>query len=103
MRLLVLTRYERLGSSSRVRFYQYYPYLQAQGVKIVTAPFFTDQYVRNLYTGRAVSKADVLSAYLKRLSVLTKVAPFDLLWVEKELLPWVPAWFESLLNVRKIP
>ena len=49
MRILALTRYERLGSSSRVRFYQYFPYLKAQGVEIVNAPFFGDDYVRDLY------------------------------------------------------
>jgi glycosyltransferase involved in cell wall biosynthesis len=103
MRVLVLTRYERLGSSSRVRFYQYYPYLQAQGLDIVTAPFFDDEYVRALYRGQAISKAYVLRAYLKRLSVLSKSTSFDLLWVEKELFPWLPAWFESFLNFIKVP
>jgi glycosyltransferase involved in cell wall biosynthesis len=103
MRILVLTRYERLGSSSRVRFYQYYPYLQAQGVGILTAPFFNDEYVRTLYRGQAISKAEVLRAYLKRLSALTKSNSFDLLWVEKELFPWFPAWFEGFLNLIKVP
>lgn len=98
-----LTRYERLGSSSRVRFYQYYPYLQAHGAEIVTAPFFDDEYVRALYSGQAISKADVLRAYLKRLSHLIKSSSFDLLWVEKELFPWLPAWFESFLHFIKIP
>jgi glycosyltransferase involved in cell wall biosynthesis len=103
MRILALTRYERLGSSSRVRFYQYYPYLQAQGVEIVTAPFFDDEYVRTLYSGQAISKAEVLRAYLKRLSILVKSASFDLLWLEKELFPWVPAWFEVLISALKVP
>ncbi len=103
MRILALTRYERLGSSSRVRFYQYYPYLQAHGVEIVTAPFFEDEYVKALYSGQAISKADVLRAYLKRLSALSRSTSFDLLWVEKELFPWVPAWFEGFLNFIKVP
>jgi glycosyltransferase involved in cell wall biosynthesis len=103
MRVLALTRYERLGSSSRVRFYQYYPYLQARGMDIVTAPFFNDEYVRALYRGQAVSKAEALRAYSKRLSVLIKSTSFDLLWVEKELFPWVPAWMEGLLESINIP
>ena len=103
MRVLTLTRYERLGSSSRVRFYQYYPYLQAQGVEIVTVPFFDDEYVRALYSGQAISRADVLRAYLKRLSDLIKSSSFDLLWVEKELFPLLPAWSEIFLNFIRIP
>lgn len=103
MRVLALTRYERLGSSSRVRFYQYHPYLKAQGVEIVSAPFFSDEYVHGLYTGQAITTTHVLRAYLRRLSVLANSASYDLLWVEKELFPWIPAWFESLLYTLKIP
>jgi glycosyltransferase involved in cell wall biosynthesis len=101
--ILALTRYERLGSSSRVRFYQYYPYLQSQGVEIVTAPFLDDEYVRALYRGQAISKTEVLHSYLRRLSILSQSTSFDLLWVEKELLPWMPAWFENLLRFFKVP
>jgi glycosyltransferase involved in cell wall biosynthesis len=103
MQVLLLTRYERLGSSSRVRFYQYLPYLTAQGMKIVSAPFFDDQYVHNLYSGSRASIQTVLWAYLKRLSVLARSTSFDLLWVEKELFPWMPAWFEALFHTLKIP
>jgi glycosyltransferase involved in cell wall biosynthesis len=103
MQILLLTRYERLGSSSRVRFYQYIPYLTAQGIKIANAPFFDDQYVHNLYLGRRTSVKTILGSYLKRLSVLTRSTSFDLLWVEKELFPWMPAGFEALFHPLKIP
>lgn len=103
MRLLLLTRYEQLGSSSRVRFYQYVPYLTAQGMEIVHAPFFTDEYVRNLYAGKRPALGTILRAYLKRASILARSKSFDALWVEKELFPWFPAVFESLLSRLKIP
>jgi glycosyltransferase involved in cell wall biosynthesis len=103
LRILALTRYEQLGSSSRVRFYQYIPYLTAKGMEIVPAPFFNDDYVRNLYAGRQASPKTALSAYLKRLSILACSASFDLLWVEKELLPWFPAVFETLFQRQHIP
>ncbi len=103
MRILALTRYERLGSSSRVRFYQYFPHLEAQGIEIVNSPFFSDEYVRGLYMGRSVSLQKILYAYLKRLSALVHSARYDLLWVEKELFPWIPAWFETLLHLLRIP
>ena len=103
MRILALTRYERLGSSSRVRFYQYFPYLEEQGIAIVSAPFFSDEYVKSLYAGQSISNGYILRAYFKRLITLAKSASFDLLWVEKELIPWMPAWFEHLLHLFKIP
>jgi glycosyltransferase involved in cell wall biosynthesis len=103
MRILVLTRYERLGSSSRVRFYQYYPYLEAHSVELVSAPFFSDRYVQNLYSGRSISAFKVIQAYVKRFFTLAGSGRFDLLWVEKELFPWLPAWFERLLHFLKIP
>jgi glycosyltransferase involved in cell wall biosynthesis len=103
MRVLLLTRYERLGSSSRVRFYQFLPYLTAHGIEITSAPFFTDEYVRNLYSGQRPSLKTVFGAYFKRLSVLARSKSFDLLWLEKELFPWLPAGFEALLNTLKIP
>jgi glycosyltransferase involved in cell wall biosynthesis len=103
MRILLLTRYEPLGSSSRVRFYQYVPYLTAHGIKIITAPFFTDEYVQGLYAGQRPSLKTVLGAYLKRLSILLSSNSFDALWVEKELFPWLPAGIEAFLNNRRIP
>jgi glycosyltransferase involved in cell wall biosynthesis len=103
MQVLMLTRYERLGSSSRVRFYQYLPYLREQGLEIVAAPFFTDEYVRTLYSGRRASLTNVLGAYLRRLSNLMRGRKFDLLWVEKELFPWLPAGFEDLFHLSGIP
>lgn len=103
MRILALTRYEPLGSSSRVRFYQYIPYLTSYGMEIITAPFFDDGYLRNLYSGERARPGTVLRAYLKRLAVLIRSASFDLLWVEKELLPWLPAWLEDLFRPSRIP
>ena len=103
MKILALTRYERLGSSSRVRFYQYFPYLRTQGVEIISKPFFTDAYIRDLYAGHAPSLKELFSAYFRRLVVLARSSSFDILWVEKELLPMLPAGFEALLRVFKIP
>lgn len=103
MHILTLTRYERLGSSSRVRFYQYFPYLESHGVEITSAPFFNDSYVQSIYTGRTVSPSSVLSAYVKRLVTILRSRRYNLIWVEKELFPWLPAWFEKILEGARIP
>ena len=103
MRILALTRYERLGSSSRVRFYQYFPYLKAHGIEIVSAPFFGDAYVHDLYAGKQISPISVLKAYIERLLTLFSNSKYDLIWLEKELFPWLPAGFEIVLQRFRIP
>src|SRR5206468_909823 len=42
-------------------------------------------------------------AYLKRLRTLLTVLRFDVVWIEYELLPWLPAWPEGLLKSLGIP
>lgn len=103
MRVLLLSRYGRLGASSRVRSYQYLPYLEAQGVHVTVAPLLGDAYVEDLYAGRSKHLGAILCAYLKRLGYLLKSYNFDLLWVEYELLPWLPAWGEVILERLGIP
>ena len=102
MRVLALTRYERLGSSSRVRFYQYVPYLESKGIDIQIASLLPDEYVRDLYEGKRVNIVSIINAYIKRVAWLIRNRTFDLLWVEKEILPWIPAWIEFLFS-SKLP
>lgn len=104
MRVLVLTRYDRLGASSRVRFLQYLPYLKARGFSIQVAPLLDDDYVRGLYGGRRKHYADILRAYRERIRLLRQSrSRFDLVWIEKELFPWLPAWGERWLNRLGVP
>jgi glycosyltransferase involved in cell wall biosynthesis len=101
-KVLFLSRYARLGSSSRLRLYQYLPYLRDAGVDVTLAPLFGDDYVRGLYGGK-VAKLSVLKAYVARLGIMFRADRFDAVWVEKEMLPWVPAWLELGLFPAKVP
>ena len=103
MKILVLTRYDFLGASSRLRFFQYAKYLQRNGWSIDICPLFDNDYVENFYaTGRKkISK--IFTCYLRRLFILFKAKHFDLLWIEKELFPMLPATIERFLNAMRIP
>lgn len=103
MRVLLLSRYGCLGASSRLRSYQYIPYLTAQGVDVTIAPLLGDEYLKNLYEGRSKPWKAILLAYVRRLVCLLKVRNFDLIWIEYELLPWFPGWLETLLFSLDIP
>jgi glycosyltransferase involved in cell wall biosynthesis len=47
--VLVLTRYGNLGASSRVRFRQYFSFLEEAGYEIRNRPFFSDSYLQKRY------------------------------------------------------
>ncbi len=94
LHVLLLSRYGRTGASSRLRFLQYLPGLDEYDIDIHPAPFLDDVYLRELYGGRRPSMARVLSFYSERLRQLVSAGDFDAIWIEKEVLPWVPQWVE---------
>ena len=98
----MLSRYGRLGASSRVRFYQYLPWLEAAGISITAAPLFSDAYVRGLQQNTK-NIFEAMRAYASRVRALLGSRKFDLLWIEKEALPWLPAWLEKMLLSGAVP
>ncbi len=97
MKILLLSRYDRMGASSRLRSFQYIPHLESRGWDIDVRPLFSNSYLAALYSGRSLGLM-VLKSYLQRILVLLKVRRYDLIWIEKELFPFMPAFAERLLN-----
>lgn len=89
MKVSILTRYGRSGASSRLRFMQYVPALEAAGMTVEVLPFFPDDYLPRLYAGRSTQR-QTAAAFLRQVRNLMGGAWGDLLWVEKEILPWIP-------------
>jgi glycosyltransferase involved in cell wall biosynthesis len=96
VRVLMATRYGRLGASSRLRLLQYAAPLAEQGIVCTARPFLSDHYVQALYEGRSRLPA-VLAAYARAPGLRAAVQDHDIVWIEKELLPFLPAVFERLL------
>lgn len=96
-RLLFLTKYSRAGASSRYRTFQFLPFLQEAGLDCEVAPLFDDRYLATKYAVGRAHPIDVARALCRRLLDLLRVRQFDLLVLEYELLPYVPAWTERLL------
>lgn len=92
--VLLLTRYERLGASSRVRFLQFLPALEREGFTFDVQPLLDDDYVRSLYGGPPFGARRLLTSYARRFGALRRRMRYDLVWLEKEALPWLPAWVE---------
>lgn len=103
MKVLLLSRYGNLGASSRVRLYQYVPYLKEEGIDVTITPLFNNDYIKSLYERNTKKLSIVFYSYFRRLFDLIKIKKYDLLWIEKELFPMLPAWAEEIISILKIP
>ncbi len=100
--VLALTRYPRQGASSRTRFLAYLPMLREAGLSVEVSPFFDEEYLARLYGGKRQRRRAILASYLRRLAMLRRLSSYDLVWIEKEALPWLPLAIERLL-LRRVP
>jgi glycosyltransferase involved in cell wall biosynthesis len=93
-RLLVLTRYDRLGASSRVRLLQYLPTIEQSEFCYDVRPLLGNNYVQALYSGGRVGAATIAADFIGRLQALMRRRRYDLIWLEKEAMPFVPYMIE---------
>lgn len=99
----ILSRYARKGASSRVRTMLYMPFLERHGLRAELCPLFDDDYLERLYSGRPRTMPAIRSLW-RRLSDLRRAGrDSDLLWIEKEVLPWLPWLVEKTLLPRGMP
>jgi glycosyltransferase involved in cell wall biosynthesis len=93
---LILSRHARQAASSRLRTYQYIPFLKARGACVTSVPFFDEPYLDRLYSSGGRGMFDVLRAYSRRMSVLPSIRRASVVWIEKEVFPFLPGFIESL-------
>jgi glycosyltransferase involved in cell wall biosynthesis len=98
MKVLYFTKYSRQGASSRLRSYQYFPYLENEGIKVTVKPLFNDYYLNMLYQGKK-TKFIIFKSYLNRFFSLFTIFQFDKVVIEKELFPYFFSFFEVLLSI----
>lgn len=103
MKILVLTRYSKLGASSRFRFYQYFPYLESKECELTVKPLLQDNYIKYLYEKTSVPYIEIINSYFNRAAVLLQKKKYDLIWLQQETFPWFPSWFERILVRSNIP
>ncbi len=103
MKVLLLCRYPRLGASSRLRSYQYLPLLADAGIEVTVSPLFDEAYLQRFYTTGRKRPGALARAYLARLKQLFSLKRYDLVWLEYELFPWLPAGFECAMRRLGVP
>lgn len=102
LRVLLLSRYGRLGASSRLRTAQYLPFLEEQHLHVVSFPFFSDEYLAAVHAGERQLRSTLSSLY-ERLAVLRRQPPPDLIWLEYEAVPWLPFAVERRFMPAGVP
>lgn len=102
MRVLLLSRYGALGASTRMRFLLYRAALEQAGIELAVSSLLGDGYLRALYAGRR-AWGSVFAGYCRRLYALLRARQFDLVWLEKEALPWWPVALETGLLPAGVP
>ena len=104
MKLLTFTKYSYEGPSSRYRFYNYQENFFENGIKMIIKPLFDKNYfnAENKWQKMCVA----FCSYVKRLMLVVQVLllprKYDLVLLEYELFPYVPAWFEYLFTLRGV-
>jgi glycosyltransferase involved in cell wall biosynthesis len=94
IRILFLTRYQQRAASSRLRCYHYIDLLQKAGFTVEVSPLLNDSYVRAIHAREKIDYIEIAWSYARRVLALLRSRLYDIIWVEKEALPWLPAWSE---------
>lgn len=102
IRLSIMTRYAELGASSRLRTIRYEPFLSRRGIVATYSPYFDDTYLLKLYAGDR-QRRTALTALIRRMAMLRRGSEADLVWIEKEALPWMPWVVERALLPQGVP
>lgn len=102
IKVLALPKYGRLGASSRMRSLQYLPWFGQADLQITMSPLLPDEFLSVRYQLGSYGAWSLLKAYARRVGVLIVRKQFDVVWIEKETLPWAPLWLELGL-LRDVP
>lgn len=79
------------------------------GIEAEVSPLFSNNYLERLYgsgnwfLSRLTNASSVLNSYGQRLSAVLRCGRFDVIWIEKELFPFLPGMFESLIIPSGVP
>ncbi len=103
IRALFLTKYSREGASTRYRFLQYFPILEAEGIRCDFSPLTDASYLKNLYAIKRGTLDDCARALCRRIKALLRVHKYDVVIIEYEILPYFPPVIEMILKALKIP
>jgi len=92
----MLTRYYNKGASSRIRAYQYSDYMREHGIQLNISPLLDANYLNKFYESKKYDAVAIAKGMFRRLVDLRTSGKYDLLWIEKELFPYLPFSIDKL-------
>ncbi|MDI1242932.1 MAG: glycosyltransferase family 4 protein [bacterium] len=100
MKVLALSSYPIEAAATRFRVGQYVGPLAEQGVEIDVRPFLSRKQFRSLYSGSGVvgKVAGTAASIARRTKELASASRYDLLFVQREAMPFGPGMFERLFQ-----
>ncbi len=104
MKVLFLTRYPVEGASSRYRVYQYLPALKDLGVDAHVSSFMNLAMYRSVFSSSGTWKKAMHTfwAVIKRVTIIFSAKRYDLVVMQRELLPFGPPLLEKILQWRGV-
>lgn len=100
--IFLFTRYGRKGASSRVRTFQYFDEKNILYPRKTIFNILINDYQHEYKQKNKKYKfPNIVLSYLLRLKILFKVNSKDLIYIEKELFPYLPYFLESILLYKK--
>lgn len=97
MKLVIFTRYDKMGASSRVRSYNFDSYFKTNFSEVEFSPLIQQSQLKKLYDNESYSPFVLFYAYLSRFLKLIFLKKNTAILIEKELFPGWPYWVESTL------
>lgn len=95
MKILMLTRYPVIGSSSRYRLIQYAPLFRRDGHTVEIQELLDERYLTELYQKRRRNWRSVVKGYARRILALSHLREFGVVICEQEMLPFFPSLLEK--------
>jgi glycosyltransferase involved in cell wall biosynthesis len=99
VKIVFYTRYDKLGASSRYRFYNFKEYFSDE-YKLIFKPFFNNKYLKNK-NKKKNNFFNIIFSYFRRILQIINQDTKSIYVIEKELLPFFPAFIEKLILAKK--
>ncbi len=106
MRVLALATFPDEAAATRFRVAQYIEPLRERGISIELQPFLSSKQFAEFYSGggKASKIGGILRSSVARIAGLLDAKKYDLLFVQREAMPFGPAIFEYLYqNIGRMP
>ena len=99
--LLILTKYDRSGPSSRYRILQFIPYLESHGFRCTVQSLHAPGYLQRVFSGGALPPRYYLGRLAARTRAVLSAGRYSAVFVQKEIAPYCPPCFEAALSAMR--